>query len=155
MKRREFFRTSAGFTAVMLSPGVYSCSVRENRARAYDFQTMENADTLTPITRVTPPDGHYIHTYYDICSLSPSQRYLAATKLPGLSALPALSDGHTVDCCVIDLENHTIRTVYSSRCFGYQVGANLEWGTTDRYLYANDVIGGRAVCVRRLPLCPC
>jgi hypothetical protein len=148
MRRRRFVSTSAGFSALLLSPGMFSCSVPESKSRSFDFQTIYNANTLVPITRVSPPDGHYIHTYYDICSLSPSQRYLATSKLPALSRLPALGDGHTVECCVIDLVEHTIRTVYSTRCFGYQVGANLEWGTTDRYLYTNDIIGGRAVCVR-------
>ena len=30
----------------------------------------------------------------------------------------------------------------------FQLGANLNWGSTDRHLYTNDLIGGRGVAVR-------
>jgi hypothetical protein len=31
----------------------------------------------------------------------------------------------------------------------YQLGANLHWGKSDRYLYTNDVLDGKfAVCVK-------
>ena len=49
---------------------------------------------------------------------------------------------------MIDLENETIETVYSTKGWGFQLGANLNWGKTDRYLYTNDIIDGEAVCVR-------
>jgi hypothetical protein len=38
--------------------------------------------------------------------------------------------------------------LYSTLGWGFQLGANLNWGSTDRYLYTNDVVGGSAVCVR-------
>jgi len=49
---------------------------------------------------------------------------------------------------VIDLEEETIETVYLTLCWGFQTGALLNWGSTDQTLYTNDVVDGRAVCVR-------
>jgi len=95
---------------------------------------------------VTPPDGFYVFTYYDVCPLSPSQRYLATTRLPQQDRVPRF--GETAEACVIDLVGQTIETVYTTKCWGFQVGANLNWGTTDRHLFTNDVIDGQAVCVQ-------
>ncbi|MEW2923139.1 hypothetical protein AB1A65_16840 [Muricauda sp. ANG21] len=100
---------------------------------------------MVPITQVTPEDGSYVSTYYDVSSLSRSQRYLAVTRVPKLNRVPYF--GELAHVCVIDLKEQTIEQVFSTKAWGYQVGANLEWGPTDRYLYTNDVIDGVGVCV--------
>jgi hypothetical protein len=97
------------------------------------------------VTQVTPPEQSYVHTYFDVTPFSPSQRYLAVTRLPFDDQYPVLGD--QAEVCVIDLQEQSIRTVYKTRCWGYQTGANVNWGATDRHLYANDVIDGQAVCV--------
>ena len=98
------------------------------------------------MTRVTPRDAPYVHTYYDICPFSPSQRFLAATRLPFEDRVPALGDEAQI--CVIDLREPSIRTVGTTRCWGFQTGALLNWGATDRHLYTNDVVDAEARCVR-------
>ncbi|MBN2288337.1 MAG: hypothetical protein JXQ83_03320 [Candidatus Glassbacteria bacterium] len=146
--RRKFFRTSAGLLAAALAPGIWSCRRPAAARKKYDFTPYAPGGTRVPVVKVTPDDGSYVHTYYDVCSLSPSQRYLAATRLPYQDHIPALGDGDKADVCVIDLEEQTIETVYSTRSWGFQVGANLQWGSTDRCLYTNDVVGDTAVCVQ-------
>lgn len=147
MERRDFLRTSAGFTAMAMAPGIWAVQTPEPKESSVNFQyTKADPDALAPILRVTPDDGHYIITYFDVTPWSPSQRYLAVTKVPELIRLPVLGD--TAEVCVIDLEEQTIRTVYETTCWGYQTGANNMWGPTDRYLYTNDVIDGDGVCVR-------
>lgn len=113
--------------------------------RPYPFRVWSKGKTLAPVTQVTPEDGHYVHTYFDVTPFSPSQRYFAVTRVPILSRLPVLGD--QADICVIDLEAQTIQRVYTTRCWGYQTGANIQWGATDRRLYINDVVDGTAVCV--------
>ena len=98
------------------------------------------------MTRVTPRDAPYVHTYYDVCPFSPSQRYLAVTRLPFEDRTAVLGD--TAQICVIDLQEQAVRTVYTTRCWGFQTGALLNWGATDRHLYTNDVVDGEARCVR-------
>lgn len=146
MNRRHFIRTSGGLLAAVLMPGVWSCQRPISKKKRYDFKPFRRGETPAPVIQVTPDDGFYIHTYYDVCSVSPSQRYLAVTRLPYQDKIPSL--GETADACVIDLEGPTIETVYATKSWGFQVGANLNWGATDRYLYTNDVIDGEAVCVQ-------
>ncbi len=145
MKRRSFITTSAGFLAIALTPGVWSCQRPVSKKKNFTFKKYRTGKTFVPITQVTPDDGSYVHTYYDICSLSPSQRYLAVTKVPEINRIPQF--GETADAYIVDLEEQTIEKVYSTKTWGFQIGANLEWGATDRYLYTNDVVDGTAVCV--------
>ena len=149
MNRRKFTRTSAGLLATAIAPGVWSCQRPPAVAKAkktFEFATVRPGEFPVPITRVTPDDGFYVHTYYDVCPFSPSQRYLAVTKLPYQDHNAVFGD--TAEVCVIDLEAHTIETVYTTKSWGFQTGANVNWGATDKHLFTNDVIGDRAVCVR-------
>lgn len=146
MKRRSFLRTSAGMLAYMSLPGCFSIQNKKSKAVPCPFRDYQPGNTYGKVRMVTPPDGFYIHTFYDICPFSPSQRYLAVSKLPYQDREATYGD--MVDVCVIDLHNETIETVYSTKGWGFQLGANLNWGKTDRFLYTNDIIGNEAVCVR-------
>ncbi len=114
--------------------------------RHYSFEPYCSDTCTAPVTRVTPDDGFYVFTYFDVCPFSPSQRLLATTRLPYQDRMPVLGD--IADVCVIDLEEETIETVYTTQCWGFQTGALLNWGSTDRHLYTNDFVDGEAVCVR-------
>jgi len=147
MKRREFLRTSAGFAAFAIAPGIWSIQSCAKNEYSFDFkESKADPNALAPITQVTPDDGHYVITYFDVTPWSPSQRYLAVTKVPELTRMPVMGD--TAEVCVIDLKKQTIRSVYETKHWGYQTGANNNWGPTDRYLYTNDLIDGKGVCVR-------
>jgi hypothetical protein len=143
--RRRFI---TGVSAAILS----GCARKEDMARSpkpFDFRPYRAGQTLAPVTCVTPDDGFYIHTFFDVCPWSPSQRYLACLKLPFQDRKPV--HGDTADVCVIDLEDRTIRTVYTTRAFGMQTGSQVQWGTTDQYVYCNDLsdaADGHAVCVQ-------
>jgi hypothetical protein len=112
----------------------------------FDFKAYRENDTLCPVLRVTPDNGYYLHTFYDVCPWSPSQRYLACTKFPFQDREPDYKDEAQI--CVVDLEDETIREVYSTTGWGFQLGANVQWGKTDRFLYFNDRVDGEGVCVR-------
>jgi len=146
MDRRGFFFTSAGLLAMASSQGTWGVENTFSRKKRFDFKPCNPAKTLAPITQVTPDDGHYVQTYFDICPYSQSQKYIAVTRLPFDDRMPVLGD--MAEVCLIDLDEKTIRTVYITKCWGFQTGANVNWGASDRYLYTNDVIGGTAVGVR-------
>jgi len=148
MKRRHFLqRTSAGFVATLGGPGVWSCAAREPTERSYDFRPYRPGQLAAEAMCITPDDGFYVHTYYDICPYSASGRYLAVTRLPYQRQKPRWGD--LAEVCVIDLVMQTITTVYQTRAWSYQLGANLQWaGERDRYLWTNDLIDGLPVCVR-------
>jgi len=47
------------------------------------------------------------------------------------------------------LKRQKIKTVYQTKAWGFQLGANVQWGNqSDKYLYTNDIINGIPVCVR-------
>ena len=148
MNRRQFIqRTTAGFIATAIVPGFWSCSTPRPIEKVCGFCNFRRGKTFGDVTCVTPEDGFYVHTFYDVCPFSPSQRYLAVTKFPYQGKKPRLGD--IADVCVIDLEERTIKTVYSTRAWSFQLGANVQWSNTcDRILYANDWIEDKAVCVR-------
>ncbi len=148
MKRRKFlYTTSAGLVASAIAPGVWACQNRFGDTYHYKFKKYRPGKTLGPVLQVTPEDGFYTNTYYDVCPWSPSGRFLAVTRMPYQDRATVMGD--TAEVCIIDLEAQSIRTVYTTKSWGYQLGANLFWGESDRYIYTNDVLNeGRAVGVR-------
>ena len=148
MERRSFLqRTSAGFGAIMISPGVWASKPGKSTKRSFRFRKYKPGRFLTPVTCVTPEDGFFVHTFYDVVPWSPSQNLLAVTKLPYQEKPPMWGD--VAEVCLIDLTNQTIETVYKTRAWSFQLGANVQWGyKSDRFLYTNDIIGDVPVCVR-------
>jgi len=128
-------------------PGIWACDARQTDWKPFDFRPFRAGATAAPVMQVTPDDGYYVHTFYDVCPWSPSGRYLALTKLPYQRKKPVWGD--TAQVCIVDLERQAIRTVYETKTWSFQVGANVQWGyATDRYVYTNDIIGDKPVCVR-------
>src|SRR5512140_1464568 len=127
--RRSLF---GGASAALLS-GRVRAEDRTRSKKPVEFRPYRPGKTLGPVTCVTPDDGFYIHTFFDVCPWSPSQRYLACLRLPFQDRKPDWRD--TADVCVIDLAERTIRTVYTTSAFGMQTGAQVQWGSTDRHLY--------------------
>lgn len=145
MKRRGFL---TGGSAAILS-GRLRAEDQKRKKKAYDFRPYRPGKTLSPVRCVTPDDGFYIHTFFDVCPWSPSGRYLACLRLPFQDRKPVWTD--TADVCIIDLKERTIQTVYTTSAFGMQTGAQVQWGRTDRYLYFNDKsekADGQAVAIR-------
>lgn len=150
MNRKKFIYTSFGFAALAVSPGLWNISNPLYEKRRFSIQRIkpELYDLEVPIYKVTPDDGHYNFTYYDIPAHSPTNRFIAVTRVPFLEdRLPEY--GETADVCVIDLKEETISVVYKTKSWGFQTGALLHWGVNDKYLYTNDVFNdGKAVCVQ-------
>ncbi|MDZ7722266.1 MAG: hypothetical protein U5R06_05405 [candidate division KSB1 bacterium] len=82
MRRRKFLKTSAGLIAIAMTDNIWSIELPESKTKSVNFKTYRKGRTLAPVTKVTPDDGFYIHTFYDECPWSPNQRYLVVSKLP-------------------------------------------------------------------------
>lgn len=111
-----------------------------------EFRKYTDYDPLCPVTCVTPPEGYYIHTFFDVCPWSPSGRYLVCIRLPFQDRAPTHED--TADICLIDLVEQTIETLYTTSGWGMQLGAHQFWGKTDDTLYFNDKKDGLPVGVK-------
>ncbi|MBT4814686.1 MAG: hypothetical protein HN742_03580 [Lentisphaerae bacterium] len=112
----------------------------------FRFAEYRPGKTLGPVTCVTPDDASYIHTFYDICPWSPSQRYLLVSRLPFQDREPVFGD--TADVCLVDLHERTIETLYTTTCWGLQLGTQAQWGNSDRYVFTNDFVDGSGRGIR-------
>jgi len=156
MIRRDFLKNSAlaGSLAAMplLGAGANTATASPltasspGQSRKFDFRTYRDTVTPCPIYSITPDDGYYLHTFYDVCPWSPSQRYFVCTKFPFQDREPDYRDEAQI--CVIDMKDRTLTEVHSTSAWGFQLGSNVQWGSTDRHLYFNDRIHGEVVCVR-------
>jgi hypothetical protein len=132
---------NAGTAGSSVAPAVFG-----SRKVNFDFRTYRDTVTACPVYSITPADGYYLHTFYDICPWSPSQRYFVCTKFPFQDREPDHQDEAQI--CVIDMKDRTLTEVYSTAAWGFQLGSNVQWGSTDRHLYFNDKVDGEGVCVR-------
>jgi hypothetical protein len=115
--RRAFLRTSAGFVASLIGPGVWAVAKPASSKRSLSFRSYRQGETFGKVFSVTPDDGFYLQTFYDVCPFSPSGRYLAVTRLPFQNRQPNLGD--TADVCIVDLESRTIETVYTTKGWAF------------------------------------
>jgi len=151
--RRDFLKDTALAGSLAALPALGSVANASAAAAPsgqtkvnFDFRTYRDTNTLCPVYSVTPDDGYYLHTFYDICPWSPSQRYLVCTKFPFQDREPNHRDEAQI--CLIDMKDRSLTEVYSTTGWGFQLGSNVQWGSSDRYLYFNDKVDGEGVCVR-------
>ena len=135
----------------MTSPGYSSIARNEDRPKEskpiqVEFIPYRKDQSLCPVHIISPSDAPYMHTFFDVQPFSPCQRYLLFTRLPYQYKSPRFGD--TADVCILDLQNRTLKTIYSTKAWGSQLGANVQWGDDSRYVYTNDWIGLQYVCIR-------
>jgi len=148
MNRRNFLsRTSAGIAATIITPGFWKINFPEPKEKSFYFKPYRKEDTPVSVLQITPDDGYYIHSFYDICPWSPDGRFLIVNKLPYQEKKPQRGD--EAEICIIDLHRQTIRTIYRTKAWSFQVGANAQWDSvSNKFVYTNDLINNRVVCVR-------
>ena len=83
-----------------------------------------------PVWCVTPDVTGCIHHFFDTSPVSPSGRYLGLTRLPAEDRLPAPDE--RAEVVVVDLETGEPQTVADIGCFDVQLGANVQWGSSDQ-----------------------
>jgi hypothetical protein len=93
-----------------------------------------------------------IHRFFDTSPLSPSGKYLALFRMPyeGRSPQP----GDTGDIILVNVKTGKEKVVAQSRGWEAQLGANVQWGASDKELLFNDVdtASWKAFCVVLNPL---
>lgn len=85
----------------------------------------------------TAATGGVIHRFFDTSPVSPSGRYLALFRMPYENKSPRPGDAG--DVILVDLQTGKERAVAKSRGWEVQLGANVQWGATDKELLFNDV----------------
>lgn len=143
----EPLRTAAGTALRRLGLERPEAPLPPGREIPLAFRAYRPGDSAVPMVCVTPPSGDFMHSFFDVCPLSPSGRYLAATRLPFVWRYPA--PGDLAEVCVIDLERRTLRAVHRTDGWALQLGAHLHWHPrTDRFLFCNERGAGPGAAVR-------
>jgi hypothetical protein len=88
-----------------------------------------------PIAKIST--GKIIHRFFDTSPISPSGKYLALFRFPYEDHSPLPGDAG--DVVLVDLKSGKERIVAQSRGWEMQLGAQVQWGKTDKELYFNDV----------------
>jgi len=101
------------------------------------FPLYTEFDPLVPVYCCTPGEGRIIHRFFDTSPLSPGGRFLGLTRFPFEDRSP--KPGDTADVVVVDLWNGQEFTVHTTSAWGSQLGAQVQWGRCDDYLFCNDM----------------
>ena len=97
-------------------------------------------ETMIPLKGVTIKklsSGGVIHRFFDTSPISPSGNYVALFRMPYENKSPRPGDAG--DVMVLDLQ--TGKEIFSVKSRGWEVqlGANVQWGASDKELLFNDV----------------
>ena len=101
------------------------------------FPSYEQFDPRVPIVCATPRTDRVIHRFFDTSPFSPSGRYLGLTRLPSETDVP--QPGDPAEVVVVDLAEGTEAVVATTRGWDTQLGAQVQWGSSDSELYYNDL----------------
>jgi hypothetical protein len=108
-----------------------------NQNLSQSFPRYSDFDPSVPVWCVTPHTGRTIHRFFDTSPFSPSGRYLGLTRLPYEDRLP--SPGDSAEIVLVDLAAGEERVVGETRGWDTQLGAQVQWGSTDEQLLFNDL----------------
>lgn len=101
------------------------------------FPRYTEFDPRIPVWCVTPELAGCLHRFFDTSPISPSGRYLGVTRFRAEDRLPAPDE--TAEVVLVDLSRGETRVVAETKGFDTQLGAQVQWGATDRELYFNDM----------------
>ncbi|HBL74146.1 MAG: hypothetical protein A2W90_22435 [Bacteroidetes bacterium GWF2_42_66] len=114
---------------------VFNSCGRDNTKSKFLSITKNIEGKTIKITKVA--EGKVIHRFFDTSPISPSGKYLALFRFPSETSSP--KPGEKGEIILINLETGDEKTVGYSRGFEMQLGANVQWGSSDEELFFNDV----------------
>jgi len=95
----------------------------------------QNKKPNVPLIRIST--DRVIHRFFDTSPISPSGKYIALFRFPSETHSP--KPGEAGDVVLVEIKTGKERVVAKSRGFEMQMGANVQWGHTDKELFFNDV----------------
>jgi len=137
MNRRSFLFHGATALAAGAFPSIRT--VARPLASTPDFfarfPSCTEFEAIVPIVRIAT--GRIIHRFFDTSPISPSGRFVGLFRLPNENRPP--QPGEAGDVVLVDLVTGRERTLAQSRGWETQMGANVQWGSSDADLFFNDV----------------
>ncbi|OAQ39778.1 hypothetical protein A5893_09380 [Pedobacter psychrophilus] len=81
--------------------------------------------------------GNVIHRFFDTSPISPSGKYLALFRFPYNDHSPEPGDNGEV--ILVNIKTGNEKVIAKTKGWEFQLGANVQWGASDKELYFNDV----------------
>ncbi len=128
---------------------IISCGLM---AQTVGSMNMNNIQSAPGIRVKQVNSGRVIHRFFDTSPLSPSGKYLALFRMPYENKSP--KPGDVGEVVIVEMQSGKERVVAQSRGWEVQLGANVQWGRSDKELLFNDVDTPtwKAFCVVLNPL---
>jgi hypothetical protein len=101
------------------------------------FPRYTNFDPKVPTWCVTPDLDRCIHRFHLSSPFSPSGRYLGLTRLPREDRPPL--PGESAEIVLVDLTTGEQKVIAETIGWDTQLGAQVQWGASDKDLFFNDV----------------
>ncbi len=127
----------AGMLALAARPGAANPQAAGLARISGAFPRYTKHNPAVPVYCVTPDRDGCFHRFFNTSSISPSGRYLAATRL--LHEDRQATPGEEAEVVLVDLQEGTSRVVAVTKGFDSQLGAQAQWGATDNELFFNDL----------------
>lgn len=117
-----------------------------------NFPRYTGFDPAVPIYCATPELDGCFHRFFDTSPISPSGRYLGLTRFLREDKMPR--PGDPAEIVLVDLATGETRVIAETRGWDTQMGAQVQWGPTDKQLFFNDMMPGQwqPFCVVMDPL---
>jgi hypothetical protein len=139
---KEYYRIILG---ALLKPNESESLEHVGHEKLIDYKDYEFSSRDFPTYVITPEDGHYMTTFFDIDALSPDSSKLCVTQLPFIDRIPI--PGNKANICIINLEKKTLKVLYKTVGWGAQLGANVQW-FDDQNVIFNDFIDDKVVSIK-------
>ena len=101
------------------------------------FPRYDKFSPLVQVWCVTPALDRVIHRFHLSSPFSPSGRYMGLTRLAREDRPP--DPGELADIVLVDLKTGTQKLIAKTAGWDTQLGAQVQWGDTDKDLFYNDV----------------
>ena len=149
MQRREFIKTvSAAASTLALGActdsndgAVVAQDSAKTTGTTYSLDSLfpryTEYDPKVPTWCVTPDLDRCIHRFHLSSPFSPSGRYLGLTRLPREDRPPEPVD--IAEIVLVDLTTGEQKVIAETIGWDTQLGAQVQWGASDKDLFFNDV----------------
>lgn len=101
------------------------------------FPRYTKYDPAVPTYCVTPDIDRCMHRFHLSSPFSPSGRYMGLTRLPQEERPPR--PGESAEIVLVDLATGEQEVIAETIGWDVQLGAQVQWGASDRDLFFNDV----------------
>lgn len=129
---KTIYRKIGQFKIRILSYLKYKTSKTEY-SKEINIKTVDNG-----IKKIIYADkSHIMSTFFDINPISPCGNFIVVTNVPFINRIPFLGEICTI--IVIDLRNYNIIYKTTTKAWGAQLGANVQWGKDSETLHYNVI----------------